>query len=75
MAEQFGYPAGLDRPRTLRFPFLGRRVEQVAHHLPPDGRIAFEQPLDDTVFAHAIFYRTTSAHGDGREPAHSANRR
>jgi hypothetical protein len=30
-------PARLGRPRSLCFPFLDRRVEQVAHHLPPAG--------------------------------------
>jgi hypothetical protein len=41
-------PARLGRPRSLCFPFLDRRVEQVAHHLPPDGGITVEQPLDYT---------------------------
>jgi hypothetical protein len=41
-------PARLGRPRSLCFPFLDRRVEQVAHHLPPAGGITVEQPLDYT---------------------------
>ena len=45
--EQRRDPAFLDRAPPLLLPDRGRLVEQVAHHLPADRRVALEQPVDD----------------------------
>ena len=50
--QQLGDPTLLDGSGALRLPCVGGRVEQIAEHLPPDGRVACQQPLDHGVLAH-----------------------
>ena len=45
--EQLRDPAVLERALPFLLPDRGRLVEQVAHHLPADRRVALEQPVDD----------------------------
>ena len=45
--EQLGDPAVLERAPPLLLPHRGWLVEQVAHDLPADRRVALEQPVDD----------------------------
>jgi hypothetical protein len=38
-----------------RLPLPGRRIQQVAHELPPDSRIAVEEPVEESVFVDVMF--------------------
>ncbi len=52
--EELSHPAALDHSSSFLLPCLGRLVEQVAHHLPEDRRVAFEQPVDHRLFARHL---------------------
>ena len=44
--EEARAPAVVLDPVTLGRDVVGRRVREIAHHLPADGRVAVEQPVD-----------------------------
>jgi hypothetical protein len=49
MGKQLGDPPALERPLLLGLPDIDRLIQQVAHHLPADDRVAGEQPGDHRI--------------------------
>src|SRR4029077_2952297 len=44
--EETRTPAVMLHPGSLSCHVAGRRVREIAQHLPPDGGVTFEQPVD-----------------------------
>jgi hypothetical protein len=60
--QQSGTPAFSGYPRTLRSDNLSRRMDKIAQHLPPDGGIRIEQPVQHRHAAeHSFWLRTISS--------------
>ena len=45
--QQLSAPALVRHTRAFGRNLVGRRIEQVSHHLPPDGGIGIKQPVNN----------------------------